>query len=135
MKIPKNIKVYGDINFRLPGCRTEGAEQKEFFGRLKEHRRYLYDIAIHPKNEGKRSHAQAAADKEMGSLNTGASDIILPVKIPFVCEMKRIDHTLSSISDDQVKYLLDCKALGSFVCIALGAEAAWQALLEWENYF
>lgn len=135
MKIPKNIRIYGDLDYREPGCRTENAEQKEFFGNLKEHRRNLWDVTIHPKNEGFRTHAQAAADKEMGSLNTGASDIIIPAKIPFICEMKRIDHKQSSISDDQIKYLLDCQKLGAFVCIALGAKQAWKALIEWENYY
>lgn len=134
MKLPPDIKIYGDINHRDKNCRKEWAEQKEFFGFLKEQKPRWYEIAIHPKNEGKRTGRQAQIDAEQGALNTGASDIIIPARIPFICEVKCIDHTASKISKDQLRYLRACRDEGAFTCIALGCRAAWQALLEWEIY-
>lgn len=133
MRLPKSIKIYGDINFRDKYCRSENAEQKEFFGLLKEHRPHYFEVAIHPKNEGIRSYKQAASEAVLGALNTGASDIIIPAQIAFVCEMKRTDHTLSTISKPQIKYLEAAQLLGAFSCIALGSCAAWEALLDWEK--
>lgn len=133
MRLPKSIKIYGDTTYRDPECRSETAEQKEFFGMLKEHRPHFFAVAIHPKNEGLRDYRQAAQDAVLGALNTGASDIIIPSRIAFVCEMKRVDHTLSSLSKSQIKYLEAAQDVGAFSCIALGADAAWQALLDWEK--
>lgn len=55
---------------------------------------------------------------------TGAVDIVIPGNPSFVCELKRRDHTLSKIHDEQVEYLHAAKEAGAFVCIALGADAA-----------
>lgn len=132
MKLPPDIKIYGDINFRDPSCRKEWMEQKEWFGFLDQRRPRWAAIALHPKNEGKRNGAQAQFDAEQGSLNTGASDIIIPARIPFVCEVKRLDHTESVLRKDQLIYLRAAKQEGAFTCIALGCAAAWEALLEWE---
>ena len=133
MKLPKKIKIYGDTSFRDPDCRSESAEQKEFFGLLKFNYPEYFDIAIHPKNEGKRTGKQANIDSLLGALNTGASDVIIPASISFVCEIKRKDHTKSSISDDQVWYLTKCQNAGSFACIALGCDAAMAAFEDWVN--
>lgn len=135
MKIPHDIKIYGDINFRDPKCRKEWHEQKEFFGFLKERRPRWHSIAIHPKNEGKRTPQHAQRDAELGSLNKGASDIIIPARIPFICELKRVDHTAKgcTIRKEQLVYLRAARDEGAFTCIALGCAAAWEALLEWEK--
>jgi len=133
MRLPKTIKIYGDINHRDKDCRKESTEQKEFFGFLKELRPAYYKVAIHPKNEGKRSYQSATIDGDQGALNKGASDIVIPAAIAFICEMKRVDHTLSTISKDQIEYLESGQDLGAFACIALGSNAAWQALLDWEK--
>lgn len=132
MKIPPGIKIFGSTDFRDKNCRKEAAEQKEFFGSLKEARPQYYEVALHPKNEGKRNGKQQQADKDQGALNTGASDIIIPAMLCFVCEVKRKDHRESSITAAQIDYLYSCQSMGAFACIALGADAAWQALLEWE---
>lgn len=100
---------------------------------LKELRPAYYKVAIHPKNEGKRSYQSAAIDSDQGALNKGASDIVIPASIAFVCEMKRADHTQSKITKPQTDYLEAAQELGSFACIALGSNAAWQALLDWEK--
>lgn len=66
---------------------------------------------------------RAAKEKAEGMV-TGAVDIVIPGNPSFVCELKRRDHTLSKIHDEQVEYLHAAKEAGAFVCIALGADAA-----------
>lgn len=102
---------------------------------LKEHRRAYWEVAIHPKNEGKRTYAQATSEEQQGALNKGAVDIIIPVRVPFVCEMKRVDYSLRKLTKDQIAYLENAQSLGAFACCALGSAAAWQALLEWEEKY
>lgn len=133
MKIPECIKIYGDINFRDKNCRNERPEQKEFFAWLKENRPKLHEIAIHPKNEGKRTAFQQQEDKEMGSLTTGAPDIIIPVSPPFLCELKRLDIKESKIRKKQILYLVRAAENGAFACFALGSDNAILAFLEWES--
>ncbi len=61
----------------------------------------------------------------------GASDIVIPGTPAFVCELKRMDHTQSKWEEGQIKYLAACDAAGCFVCVALGAAAAWGAFQDW----
>ncbi len=65
---------------------------------------------------------------------TGATDIVIPARIPFVCELKRRDHTLSTIADEQLAYLRAAQAAGACACIALGVDAAWQAFEAWREH-
>ena len=88
--------------------------------------RKLWSIAIHPKNEGRRTAQQANRDRATGSLNKGASDVIIPCCTPIIIEMKRQDHTMSSWEDEQQEYLESAQTLGSRVCVALGWRAAMQ---------
>jgi len=126
MKFPKWLKVYGDIDFRGK-CPPESAEQITFFRQLPPE---LKAIAIHPRNEGKRSYHQTAKQKAEG-MNVGASDIIIPAAPSFVCELKRRDHTKSAWQKGQIEYLENCQKNGCFVCVALGYEAALQAVDDW----
>ena len=129
MKFPDFLKVYGDQSFRGE-CPTETSEQVAFFAELKRKYPQLHSIAIHPKNEGKRAKGQfqqLAKDKAMG-LNPGAADIVIPGSPAFVCELKRKDHTKSKFQAWQVEYLESCQAMGAFVCVALGYEAAMKAV-------
>ena len=127
MQIPNDIRVYGDLNYRGT-CPKETLEQVTFFSRL---RRDFPDtlglIAFHVRNEGKRTHLQAATEKSEG-LTTGAPDIVIPGAPAFLCELKRRDHTQSEISTRQLAYLRAAQAAGCHVCIALGVDAAWEAL-------
>ena len=104
MLLPNDIKIYGNTEYRGT-CPKETLEQVTFFSRLR--RQYpdtLGLIAFHVRNEGKRNHLQAAKEKSEG-MTTGAADIIIPGAPTFVCELKRRDHTQSSISDQQVAEL------------------------------
>lgn len=132
MKFPEWLNVYGEQSFR-GDCPTETSEQVAFFSELKRKYPNLHAIAIHPKNEGKRMKGQfqqLAKDKAMG-LNVGSSDIIIPASPAFVCELKRKDHTKSKLQSGQIEYLENCQMLGAFVCVALGYEAAMQAVDEY----
>jgi len=129
MKIPTNIKVYGDIKYRGE-CDDESDEQVTFFNQL----RNLYpdsygDIAVHVRNEQRLSKGQFYALKrhKAEGMVTGAADIIIPGCPAFVCELKRRDHTKSKLTDEQLKYLTVSQSLGAFACIALGYKAALEA--------
>ena len=132
MKFPSWLKVYGDKKFR-GDCPRETVEQITFFAELKTLYPELWNIAIHPKNEGlliKGQFQQINKDKAMG-MRKGAADIIIPVG--FVCELKRQDHTKSSWQEGQKEYLKAVHALGGFACIALGYKAALEAVKTWKE--
>jgi hypothetical protein len=127
MIIPTDIRVFGDLDYRGQ-CLKETLEQVTFFNRLRrEYPDTLGKIAFHVRNEGKRTHLEAASHKAEG-MTTGAADIIIPGAPTFVCELKRRDHTQSEVSTAQLAYLRAAQDAGSFVCIALGVDAAWEAL-------
>lgn len=131
MKMPEWLKVYGDTSYR-GNCPPESAEQITFFSTLRAHYPETWGkLAIHPKNEEKRSGKQfnqLSRDKAMG-LSPGASDIVIP--LGFCCELKRQDHTKSQWQKGQIEYLKIVHDSGGFACVALGWEAAWEAFSEW----
>jgi hypothetical protein len=129
MKFQKEIRVYGDQSFRGE-CPTETAEQITFFNIVRRDFPEVGKIATHIRNEGVRTHNQAARQKAEG-MTVGASDIIVPGCPAFVCEMKRQDHTKSRWQDGQIEYLLQAQENGAFVCVALGYVAAIEALKDW----
>jgi hypothetical protein len=128
-KIPSQIKVFGDINFRGP-CPLETPEQISFLCLLKEEFPELAKIAVHIRNEGKRTKRQGHQQKQEG-MNTGASDIVIPCCPPMLIEIKRRDHTQSTSSPKQLKYLIDSQEQGAFACYALGAIGAIEAVRAW----
>jgi len=130
MKFPSGIKVYGDKSYR-GACPSETLETVTFFNYLRREHPDTYGIlAYHPRNEGRRTHHQVMRDKSEG-LVTGTCDIII-VGSPSLCiEMKRLDHTKSTITEEQIKYLKAAELNGAFACIALGYEAALEAFNDW----
>ncbi len=132
MRFPDWMTVYGDTTYR-GACPPESAEQITFFSALRRaHPNVLGRIAIHPRNEGKRRYQQTARHKAEG-MTAGAPDIIIPGCPAFVCELKRRDHTQSSWQPAQREYLQAAHQAGAFVCVALGWEAAFEAVKEWKN--
>lgn len=123
------FQVYGDVSFRGK-CPNESVEQVTFFNRLRLTK--WGALAIHPRNEGIRTHGQVRVHKAEG-MTPGASDIIIPARVAFVCEMKRKDHTKSQWQPGQVEYLTSAHGAGAFACVALGYDAAWQAFQDWEK--
>lgn len=123
MKFPDFLRVVGDTNWRGK-CPPELTEQITFFNWLARQYPALHAIAVHPPNAGKRTYQQAQRMRVEGSLNTGASDVIIPCTPAIVIEMKRRDHTQSRWQDGQIKYLKAAQKAGARVCVALGWEAA-----------
>ena len=132
MKFPEWLTVFGDASFRGE-CPKEEADMKTAFNQIKKRWPELGAIAIHPKNEGKRTKGQfrqLQADKLTGYVS-GASDIIIPGCPTFVCELKRADHTKSSWQPGQLDYLQACQDQGAFVCVALGWQGVIEAIEAW----
>ena len=131
MKFESDIPVYGDIDYRSKKCPTETAEQITFFNWLRREYPDSYGlIAIHIRNEGKRTIHQTIREKAEGMVS-GAADIVIPGCPAFVCELKRQDHTQSHWEDGQQEYLKAAQNAGAFVCVALGYKAAIEAFNVW----
>ncbi len=133
MKFPEWMKVYGDTDFRGK-CPAEALEQITFFNWLRNEHPNTYGlVAIHPRNEGQLRGGQHStmSRKRAEGMTAGAADIVIPGAPAFVCELKRRDHTLSSWQDGQEAYLKACLAVGCFTCVALGADAAKDAFIEY----
>lgn len=126
MKFPAGVRVYGDQTFR-GDCPSETAELVTFFARMRKMWPATWGkLAIHARNEGRRSFAETARQKSEG-MQPGAADIVIPGAPAFVCEMKRRDHTKSSWQKGQIEYLEAAVQTGAFVCVALGCDAAIDA--------
>ena len=135
MKIPATIPVYGDTAYR-GDCPPEMVEQASFFAKLRREYPDTYGlIALHPRNEGLLQAGQfhAVTKHRLEGMSKGASDIVIPGAPAFVCELKRQDHTKSKWQDGQIEYLEASQACGAFVCVALGAAAAWEAFKVWKT--
>jgi len=130
----QGIALYGNQKFRDKKCPRETVEQCTFVNAIRAQYPDSYGlILIHPENEKKLVNGQFSAvskSRAMG-MSKGSSDIIIPGNPSFVCEIKRADRTLSDISQEQLDYLYAAKEAGSFVCIALGHEAAMNAFNDW----
>jgi hypothetical protein len=134
--LPAGILVFGNQDFRGK-CPTESVEQVSFFNRLRrEHPDTLGALAIHPRNEGLKTRGQfsSVAKHAAEGMTAGAADIIIPGRVSFVCELKRKDRTQGAWQDGQVAYLSAVHAAGGFACVALGCEAAWDALEYWRRF-
>jgi len=133
MKIPQDIKVFGNMDFR-GDCAKEDLELITFFNQLRIKYPKLAKVAIHPDNEGLvfgtgfNNHTR---QKAKGAIRNGAADIIIVGCPSFVCEIKRKDHTKSRWQDGQLDFLQTSQELGAFVCVALGYEAALEAVNNW----
>lgn len=133
MKIPNWLQTYGDTSYR-GDCALEDAELMTFFNELNRLHPQLALVAIHPDNEGLvlgTGHHHHIKQKAKGAIKKGAADIIIVGCPAFVCEMKRQDHTKSRWQDGQLAFLEASKKQGAFVCVALGYEAALEALKDW----
>ena len=105
-----------------------------FFARLRREYPDSYGLlALHPRNEGRRTHLQVAKEKSEG-MTTGATDIIIPGRQTFVCELKRRDHTKSKLGDEQLAFMRAAQAAGAYACIALGVDEAWAAFQDWRKH-
>lgn len=134
VKAYPGIPLYGDSKYRNKKCPQEEIEQVTFVNSIRAQYPDSYGlILVHPENEGKLINGQftrITRSRAMG-MTKGAADIIVPGMPSFVCEIKRQDRTLSDLSQEQYDYLKAACSAGSFVCIALGHEAAENAFRDW----
>jgi len=127
------VPIWGDTSFRGK-CHKEEIEQASFFSRLRREYPDTWGvIALHPRNEGLKTGGQFSSinKHKIEGMAKGAADIVIPAAKSFVCELKRRNHTLSAWQDGQQEYLEACAEAGAFACVALGAEAAWEAFEAW----
>jgi len=127
------VRVFGDVTYRGK-CPAESMEQATFFARIRrEYPETWGALALHPRNEAllKGGQFSAVARHRSEGMTVGAADIIIPGSPAFVCELKRQDHTKSKWQDGQEEYLITAQAAGCFSCVALGCDAAWNALGAW----
>lgn len=130
MKKKHNIKIYGKTGKDL-SKHSEMNHQITFFNRLRREYPDTYGrIATHIKNEGKRP-TGAARDKAEGMV-VGASDIMIPAKIPFLCEAKS-EVVGAKARSEQIEYLEAAQKLGAFCCIAHGIDGIWEAFNDWRD--
>lgn len=134
IKCYPGIPLYGNSKLRDKNCPRESVEQITFVNSIRAQYPDSYGlILIHPDNERKLINGQFSSvlkSRAMG-MSPGASDIIIPGRPAFVCEIKRVDRTLSDISLEQLAYLYAAKEAGAFACLALGHEAAMNAFSDW----
>lgn len=131
MKLPVGIEVFGNLGFRDKKCPKEVMEQVTFFNQLRDKYPDSYGlIAVHNRNEGKKTVHQVVREKAEG-MATGAPDIMIPGNPAFLCELKRKDHTLSALQPGQEPYLRASQGVGAYACIAFGWEAAMDAFNHW----
>ena len=130
-KIPPQIPVFGCTKYR-GDCPKEAAEQVSFLSLLKSEFPALAKIAVHIRNEGKRTKRQGAQHKLEGMKPVG-SDQVIPCYPPSLIERKRRDHTKSSTSQKQLDYLVNSQEQGAFACYALGAVGAIEAVRAWKG--
>jgi len=129
------FRVFGDATWRGK-CAAESVEQISFFSKLRaEYPATFGMLAIHPRNEQllRGGQFRAVARHKAEGMTPGASDIVIPGGVSFVCELKRRDHTKSKWQDGQIEYLTAAADAGAFACVALGAVAAWEAFDVWRD--
>lgn len=135
MIIPPHIPLYGDPTYRGK-CDREQLEQMSIIGRIRREYPSTYGlIVLHPRNEGLKENGQFSSviRHNAEGMCKGAADVIIPARRAFVCEVKRKNPTLSKLAPEQVAFLTAAQASGAFVCVALGAVAAWEAFEEWRK--
>lgn len=133
MIIPPHIPLYGDPTYRGK-CDREQLEQMSIIGRIRREYPDSYGlIVLHPRNEQmvKGGQFSSVMRHNAEGMCKGAADVIIPARKSFVCEVKRRNHTLSTWQDGQVEFLTAAQKAGAFVCVALGAVAAWDGFCEW----
>lgn len=124
------VKTYGTP---ISGpCPSEKVEMASFFNRLRREHPALGAIALHIRNEGKRTAMQHQSMVGEGGFVKGAADVVMPGAPTFVMEMKSRAKT-ARVSKEQRAYLEAVAAQGAFACVALGAVGAWEALQDWIN--
>lgn len=124
------VPYYGGT-YRGP-CPKERVEQISIVNRIRQEYPDTWGrLIVHIRNEDEGATAQAMKRRKLEGLTTGAADLFIPGRPSLTMEMKRLDPTKSTLSDDQTKYLVAAQAAGAYACVAFGAQAAWDAFQHW----
>lgn len=126
MKFPSWLPVYGNQTYRGP-CPHEAKEQAALFEWMRRAHPRLAALALHPRNEGKRTARQARRHKAEGLLK-GAPDLVIMGAPTALIELKRADHTLSRWEPSQLETLRAARAAGCWVAVGLGARGGMEAV-------
>lgn len=124
------MKTYGTPT--SDPCPSEKVEMASFFNRLRREYPQYGAIALHIRNEGKRTAMQHSSMVGEGGFVKGAADVVIPGAPTFVMEMKSRAKT-AKVSKEQTRYLEACAEAGAFACVALGAVGAWEAFEAWKQ--
>lgn len=127
MKMHPLIKVAGGLSYRGK-CPQEKSEQQTLVNQVRK--KYPELMLTSVKNEGKRTKAQMDEDRAMGFLN-GVSDLVFFGNPMLFIEMKRQDHTQSTWQAGQQEFLIRMQEMGHVSLVALGWEAAMEAVEDW----
>lgn len=130
-KIP--FPVFGNRQFR-GACPLESMEQITFFNKLRSDYPETWGaLALHPRNEQQLRGGQfrGMIKQKAEGMTPGASDVIIPGRLAFVCEIKRQDHTKSKWQPGQIEYLTAAHEAGAFACLGIGWQGAWEAFETW----
>jgi len=113
-------------------CPLERVEQISFINRIRQDYPDTWGLlATHIRNEDGSANARQVKKMKLEGMVAGTADILIMGNPPMALEMKRLDPTKSTLSDDQAAYLVAAQAAGAFACIAFGAVAAWEAFQHW----
>lgn len=108
---------------------SESIEQITFFNQLRKNYPELAKVAIHIKNEGKKSIGEAMKDKAEG-LVSGAPDIMIPGSPTLMIEMKKQSKS-ARVSQNQKDYMNNAVDNGAMCFVCYGWGMAWLALEKW----
>jgi len=130
--LPPEIPLWGDPDYRGE-CPVENADHVTMFAFIRRQWPKTWGIlAFHPRNEGQRTWGQASWQKAEG-MTEGTVDLIIPARCSLVLELKRKDHRKSKWQPGQVEYLTAAQSAGAYACVALGYEAAIEAVRYWAD--
>tara|TARA_R100000951_G_scaffold27557_2_gene23478 strand:+ start:9753 stop:10187 length:435 start_codon:yes stop_codon:yes gene_type:complete len=110
--------------------RKEYLEQIDFVNWARYEYPILESLLFAPMNEGDAKPQYRSKMKSMG-LTSGVSDCILLCNGVGAIELKRSRKRDSSISKEQIKFMLSVESVGGFAVVAYGASAAKEALKDY----
>lgn len=130
-----DIEVVGDTAYRNKKAPLEDAEGVTFFAEWHRDPKLGKIPLIHIPNEKKRrtgkDFAELKAQKMKGAFVPGASDYVALGFPALVIELKREDHTLSTVDADQITFLKAAQDADAWVAVALGWRAAMAFARQW----
>lgn len=131
--LPAGVRLFGDPTYR-GRCPREVVEQVSVINRIRgEYPETWGLLAFHPRNEQllERGQFSSVIKHKAEGMTAGFADLVVAGSPTFLCEIKRLDHTLSTWQPGQLKHLTAAANAGAFACVALGAVAAYSAFQEW----